>query len=129
MNRYDEIKDDLEKEIIDKLIDDVEVRILEKKEQLLNLGVEFANIIAKEKTSGSIRFKDDAENALEEIREQYMGLIQEVSQDIKIHHYLKVNQETILQFFNGWLRSKHHDIARFNEYIEKSFNRQKLDDK
>lgn len=127
MINNDEMKEMLEQEIIDILLDDIEVRILEQKEQLLKLGKDFANIVAKEKTSGSVKFKNEVQNEMEEIREQYRDLIDKTTKDIKFHNYIKVNQETISEFFNGWLRSEHYEIVKIDNYIKEKFKRHTLD--
>ncbi|MGB4589515.1 MAG: hypothetical protein WBI17_09835 [Clostridiaceae bacterium] len=123
----DEMKQALELEILAKLIDEVEIAILEKKAELLLLGKEFVSIVVKEHTSGSVKFKDEAQDDMENIRKQYNDLVQDISKQVKLHHYIIMNHEEISDYLNGWLRTENYEIVKINKYINESFERKILD--
>lgn len=123
-----EMKEKVENEILERLIDDIEVDILRKKEELYKVGTNFVRTFAQDIAFNGSRFTSETQDKMDIDRKKYVDQISEMHNLIKLHNVVKNRQDEILETINGWLRKENFDLVKINNYIEESFNRDSLDD-
>lgn len=115
--------------IIDSTVDEIEISVLQEKEDILTLGKELVTLYAKAERRFTDQINNDVMEEMSKVQSAYTKAVLDIEQAMKAHRYIKQNARSVDTLVSNWLKSDNEKLSEIYMEIEEFFTRKELDKK
>lgn len=115
--------------IINSAVDEIEVSVLQKKEDILTLGKELVTLFAKAERTFPDQINNEVMEEMSTIQSAYSKAVLDIDQAMKAHRFIQNNARKVDTLVSSWLKSDNEKLSEIYMEIEEFFTRKELDKK